>query len=165
MGGWGMIQLDDLDRAIIRLLKQNAKLTISELAEALGKPESTIHFRIKKLAEKGLIYRYTILLGDELVPKKTALVVIQVEITIIEDFLERYINHIMRTLSMMKNVLMVAKSDKDTVIVLVGGSDWEELENFIEENIKTLPTLKNVSVYPIDEFKKGEGLIRFLTEV
>jgi DNA-binding Lrp family transcriptional regulator len=165
MGGGVMIQLDDLDRAIIRLLKKNAKLTISELAEQLNKPESTIHFRIKKLAEKGVIDRYTILLGEELTPKKTALVVIQAETPIIEDFLERYVNHIMRTLAMMPNVLMVAKSGKDTVIALIGEQDEEKLEEFIDENIKTLPTLKSVYVYPIDEFRKGTELVGFLAEV
>ncbi|ASJ01060.1 Lrp/AsnC family transcriptional regulator [Thermococcus gorgonarius] len=160
-----MTQLDDLDRAIIRLLKRNARLTISELSEQLNKPESTIHFRIKKLIEKGVIDRYTILLGEEMIPKKTAIVVIQAETPIIEDFLERYVNHLMRTLSMMPNVLMVAKSGKDTVIAIVGGENEEKLDEFINENIKTLPTLKNVYVYPIDKFGKGKELVNFLTEV
>ncbi|NJF25966.1 Lrp/AsnC family transcriptional regulator [Thermococcus sp. Bubb.Bath] len=160
-----MIQLDDLDRAILRLLKEDARLTISELAEKLDRPESTIHFRIKKLLEKGAIDHYTILLGEDLRPKKTALVVLQAETPIIEDFLERYVNHIMRTLSMISNVLWVAKSGKDTVIALIGGEDDENLSEFIEENIRTLPTLKSVYVYKIDEIKKGEDLIGFLSNI
>ncbi len=160
-----MIQLDDLDRAILRLLKEDARLTISEIAEKLDRPESTIHFRIKKLLEKGAIDHYTILLGEDLRPKKTALVVLQAETPIIEDFLERYVNHIMRTLSMISNVLWVAKSGKDTVIALIGGEDDESLTEFIEENIRTLPTLKSVYVYKIDEIKKGEDLIGFLSNV
>jgi DNA-binding Lrp family transcriptional regulator len=160
-----MIQLDDLDRAILRLLKEDARLTISELAEKLNRPESTIHFRIKKLLEKGAIDHYTILLGEGLRPKKTALVVLQAETPIIEDFLERYVNHIMRTLSMIPNVLWVAKSGRDTVIALIGGEDDENLSKFIEENIKTLPTLKSIYVYNIDEIKKGEDLIGFLSNI
>ncbi|AJC72224.1 transcriptional regulator [Thermococcus guaymasensis DSM 11113] len=160
-----MMQLDDLDRAILRLLKKDARLTISEIAEELGRPESTIHFRIKKLIERGVIDHYTILLGPELRPKKTALVILQVETPIIEDFLERYVNHIMRTLSMLPNVLFVAKSGKDTVIALLGDETEEKLNAFIEENIKTLPTLKSVNVYPLDDVKKGEELVGFLVEV
>lgn len=159
------MQLDDLDRAILRLLKKDARLTISEIAEELGRPESTIHFRIKKLIERGVIDHYTILLGPELRPKKTALVILQVETPIIEDFLERYVNHIMRTLSMLPNVLLVAKSGKDTVIALLGDETEEKLNAFIEENIKTLPTLKSVNVYPLDDVKKGEELVGFLVEV
>ena len=160
-----MMQLDDLDRAILRLLKKDARLTISEIAEELGRPESTIHFRIKKLIERGVIDHYTILLGPELRPKRTALVILQVETPIIEDFLERYVNHIMRTLSMLPNVLLVAKSGKDTVIALLGDETEEKLNAFIEENIKTLPTLKSVNVYPLDDVKKGEELVGFLVEV
>ncbi len=160
-----MTQLDDLDRAILRLLKKDARLTISEIAEELGRPESTIHFRIKKLIEKGVIDHYTILLGEGLRPKRTALVILQVETPIIEDFLERYVNHIMRTLSMLSNVLFVAKSGKDTVIALLGDETEEKLNAFIEENIKTLPTLKSVNVYPLDDVKKGEELVGFLVEV
>ncbi|WP_010480326.1 Lrp/AsnC family transcriptional regulator [Thermococcus zilligii] len=160
-----MTQLDDMDREIIRLLKRNARLTIAELSEQLNKPESTIHFRIKKLIEKGVIDRYTILLGEDMIPKKTAIVVIQAETPIIEDFLERYTNHLMRTLSMMANVLMVAKSGKDTVIAIIGGENEDKLDEFINENIKTLPTLKNVYVYPIDKFGKGKELVNLLAEV
>ncbi|ASJ03194.1 transcriptional regulator [Thermococcus profundus] len=160
-----MMQLDDLDRSILRLLKKDARLTISEIAEKLNRPESTIHFRIKKLLEKGAIDHYTILLGEALQPKKVALVVLQAETPIIEDFLERYVNHIMRTLAMLSNVLFVAKSGKDTVMALIGGENEESLEAFIDENIKTLPTLKGVHVYFIDDIKKGEELIGFLVDV
>lgn len=97
-----MIQLDDLDRAILKLLKQDARLTISELAERLNRPESTIHFRIKKLIEKGVIDRYTIILGEPLKPKSVVAVYIETEIPVIEDFLEKYINHITKTLSMLR---------------------------------------------------------------
>ncbi len=160
-----MMQLDDLDRAILRLLKKDARLTISEIAEELGRPESTVHFRIKKLIERGVIDHYTILLGEGLRPKKTALVILQVETPIIEDFLERYVNHIMRTLSMLSNVLFVAKSGKDTVIALLGEETEEKLNAFIDENIRTLPTLKSINVYPLDDVKKGEELVGFLVEV
>lgn len=160
-----MIQLDDLDRAILRLLKKDARLTISEIAEMLNRPESTVHFRIKKLIERGIIDHYTILLGPELRPKKTALVILHVETPIIEDFLERYVNHIMKTLSMLPNVLLVAKSGRDTVIALLGDENEGRLNAFIDENIRTLPTLKAVYVYPIDDVKKGEELVGFLVNV
>jgi len=165
MGGVSVPQLDDLDREILRLLKMDARLTISEIAERLNRPESTIHFRIKKLMERGIIDHYTILLGEGLKPKKAALVVIQAETPIIEDFLERYVNHITRTLSMLPNVLFVSKSGRDTVLVLIGEENEEKLEDFINNNIKTLPTLKSVYVYPLDDIRKGEDVIGFLAEV
>lgn len=160
-----MVQLDDLDRAILRLLKEDARLTISEIAERLNRPESTIHFRIKKLVEKGIIKRYTIVLGEALQPKAVALVYIQVETPIIEDFLEKYINHIMKTLSILPNVLAVARSAKDSLVALVGEENDEKLNKFIDETIRVLPTLKRVEVMPLTELVKGDDLLGFLVRV
>ncbi|AIU70516.1 transcriptional regulator [Thermococcus eurythermalis] len=160
-----MVQLDDLDRAILRLLKEDARLTISEIAERLNRPESTVHFRIKKLQERGIIDRYTIVLGEALRPKAVALVYIQVETPIIEDFLEKYINHIMKTLSILPNVLAVARSTKDSLVALVGEENEEKLNKFIDETIRVLPTLKRVEVIPLTELVKGGDVIGFLVRV
>ncbi|NJE03044.1 Lrp/AsnC family transcriptional regulator [Thermococcus sp. MV11] len=160
-----MVQLDDLDRAILRILKEDARLTISEIAERLNRPESTIHFRIKKLQEKGIIDRYTIVLGKDLQPKALAVVYIQAETPIIEDFLERYILHIMKTLSLLPNVLAVARSGRDGVIALIGEESQEKLNRFVDETIKVLPTLKRVEVLPITDITKGNGIVGFLVGV
>jgi len=160
-----MVQLDDLDRAILRLLKEDARLTISEIGEKLKKPESTIHFRIKKLQERGIIGRYTIVVGKDLQPNETAFVIVRVKTPVIEDFLERYLEYITRTLAMLPNVLMVSKSGDDTILVLVGEENEDKLNRFIEENINALPTLREVTVLPVREFKKGSDIIGFLAGV
>ncbi|AMM53465.1 Lrp/AsnC family transcriptional regulator [Pyrococcus kukulkanii] len=159
------IQLDDLDRAILRLLKSDARLTIAEISNKIGKPESTVHFRIKKLQEKGIIDKYTIILGEPLKPKHLAFIILEVGRPIIEDFLERYVEYITKTLSALPGVLFVAKSGPDKIIALVGKNDKEELLKFIEDNIKSIPTLKNVVVLPVSEIRKGEDIAGFLAEV
>jgi Lrp/AsnC family transcriptional regulator for asnA, asnC and gidA len=160
-----MVQLDDLDREILRLLKEDARLTISEIAERLNRPESTIHFRIKKLQERNFIEKYTIVLGEKLQPKTLAVVYVQAETPIIEDFLERYIQYLMKTLSMLPNVLAVARSGKDGVVAIIGGDDHEHITQFVDETIRVLPTLKRVEVFPMDKFAKGDGLAGFLVGV
>lgn len=160
-----MVQLDDLDREILRLLKEDARLTISEIAERLKRPESTIHFRIKKLQERNIIDKYTIILGEKLRPQTLAMVYIQAETPIIEEFLERYIQYLMKTLSMLPNVLAVARSGKDGVVAILGGENSEHIERFVDETIRVLPTLKRVEVFPIDSFAKGDGLAGFLVGV
>ncbi|ANF23351.1 Lrp/AsnC family transcriptional regulator [Thermococcus piezophilus] len=160
-----MIQLDDLDRAILRLLKEDARLTISEIAGRLGRPESTVHFRIKKLQEQNVIDKYTIVLGERLQPKSLAIVYIQAETPIIEDFLERYILYLMKTLSMFPNVLAVARSGKAGIIALIGEENREKLNRFVDETIRALPTLKKVEVFPIDSFTKGKEIVGFLVGV
>ncbi len=46
--------MDQIDREIIQILKNNAKTRIYIIAKKLGIPPSTAHHRIKKLEKKGL---------------------------------------------------------------------------------------------------------------
>ncbi|WP_175060233.1 Lrp/AsnC family transcriptional regulator [Thermococcus sp. 2319x1] len=150
--------LDDLDRAILKVLKEDARLTISEIGERLGKPESTIHFRIKKLIERGIIEKYTIVLGEVARPKEVAFVVLGIEKPIIEDFLGRYLEYVSKNLANLPNVLLVAKTEDERIVALIGAETKKELNEFIEENIKSIPSVREIVVYPIEEFKKGEEI-------
>ncbi|WP_435354780.1 Lrp/AsnC family transcriptional regulator [Emticicia sp. SJ17W-69] len=61
--------LDYIDKKILKLLQQNAKLTIKELAEALNLTTSPIFERIKRLEKDGIIEGYVALLNAEKVEK------------------------------------------------------------------------------------------------
>ena len=54
---------DSKDRAILRLLQTNARLTHIEIGEQVGLSPSACHRRIKLLEAQGYIQGYTILLG------------------------------------------------------------------------------------------------------
>jgi len=54
-----MPQLDDLDRAILAALEENARISVSELARRLDAPGSTIRDRIQRLEEEAVILGYT----------------------------------------------------------------------------------------------------------
>lgn len=45
----------DTDRAIIRLLQQNARISYAELSRATGIPESTVRRRMDRLHQRGVI--------------------------------------------------------------------------------------------------------------
>ncbi len=61
--------LDNVDKQILGLLQQNAKLTIKELAEELNLTTSPIFERIKRLEKEGIIEGYVALLNPERVGK------------------------------------------------------------------------------------------------
>ncbi len=52
-------KLDDKDLAILRILQQNAKTTMSEIAQQVHLSPSPTHDRIKRLEKSGIIQRYT----------------------------------------------------------------------------------------------------------
>ena len=55
----GRIELDDLDRQIIAILHENARIPNVELAREVGISPSTCLARVRSLRERGVIVRYT----------------------------------------------------------------------------------------------------------
>ncbi|WP_225335454.1 Lrp/AsnC family transcriptional regulator [Halomicrobium urmianum] len=51
--------LDDVDRQILDHLQEDARYTATELAEAVGVSDNTIHNRMERLEEAGVITGYT----------------------------------------------------------------------------------------------------------
>lgn len=52
--------MDDLDKTLLRLLKENARESYVNLAERLGTSEGTVRARIKRLVDEGIIRKFTI---------------------------------------------------------------------------------------------------------
>ncbi|WP_137287374.1 Lrp/AsnC family transcriptional regulator [Halorussus salinisoli] len=52
-------ELDDVDKQLLGLLQENARYTALELAEEVGVSDNTIHNRMERLEEAGIISGYT----------------------------------------------------------------------------------------------------------
>ncbi|MBI1880449.1 MAG: Lrp/AsnC family transcriptional regulator, partial [Chloroflexi bacterium] len=61
--------IDQIDRQIVLLLQEDARLSNSALAEAVGLTVSTVHERVKKLEKKGIIKGYVAVVDAEAVGK------------------------------------------------------------------------------------------------
>ncbi len=55
------IKLDEIDSSILRLLKQNSRISYLEMSRQIGISDATIQFRVKRLKEHGVIERFTII--------------------------------------------------------------------------------------------------------
>lgn len=55
-----MAVLDDTDRKLIALLKQNARASVTTLASDLGLSRATVQARMERLTSDGVIQRYTV---------------------------------------------------------------------------------------------------------
>lgn len=72
--------VDDVDVKLVKLLAQDSRLSIRMLARELGLAPSTIHSRLRKLMETGLIKRFTVAPDyEKLGFSLTALILLQVE--------------------------------------------------------------------------------------
>lgn len=63
------LSLDEKDLAILRLLQQNAKITVREIAALVHLSPTPVHERIKRMEEEGVIKQYVALLDHTKVKK------------------------------------------------------------------------------------------------
>ena len=63
------ITLDNKDLAILRLLQENARITVKEISDKVHLSTTPVHERIKRLEESGVIKQYATLLDYTKVKK------------------------------------------------------------------------------------------------
>ncbi len=56
--------LDELDKAIIERLRENARISVRRLAMDLGVAPSTISTRLRRLIREGIIKKFTVILDE-----------------------------------------------------------------------------------------------------
>lgn len=61
--------LDKIDLAILKLLQQNARITVKEISEGVHLSTTPVHERIKRMEESGVIKQYVTLLNASKVGK------------------------------------------------------------------------------------------------
>lgn len=63
------VMLDEKDQAILRILQQNARATVREIATQVKLSTTPVHERIRRLETQGVIRQYATLLNPNLVNK------------------------------------------------------------------------------------------------
>jgi Lrp/AsnC family transcriptional regulator, leucine-responsive regulatory protein len=75
----GELMLDKTDLSILRLLQQNARMTVKEIAEKVHLSTTPVHERIKWLEQSGVIKQYTAIVNHAMV-KKGLMVIVYVSL-------------------------------------------------------------------------------------
>src|SRR5580698_5591982 len=63
------VALDEKDRGILRLLQENAKITVREIAAIVHLSPTPVHERIKRMEDTGVIKQYAALVDHSKVKK------------------------------------------------------------------------------------------------
>ena len=130
--------IDEMDRRILSLLQQDARLANAEIARRVGMAPSATLERLRKLEERGVIQGYEVRLD----PKKlglglTAFVYVRAQDKVGElDTGERLKQH--------PNVLEVHHiAGEDCYLVKVRASDTEELGRMLRADFSQMPGVQS----------------------
>lgn len=77
--------MDERDRAIITRLRENSRLTNSELAREMDVSEGTIRKRISKLSSSGIIKKFTIVTSNDGID---AIVLVRMDVRRAQDIIK-----------------------------------------------------------------------------
>lgn len=131
----GTIILDDLDWKILRVLRENAKKTYTEIGRQLGVAHSTVYDHIKKLEKHGVIEKYIAVINLDKIGIKNVTAIM----TIFTDPKES--ENVAKKLAESKQVLEVSTSLSEELLIIakVVAEDQEKLHSFIAQSIAPLP--------------------------
>lgn len=156
--------IDSIDRKILEILQQDARIPNSEIAKQIGIVPSATAERIKKLVQRGIISGYDVRLNAKSVGLSlVAFIFVKadeavndcstaIELTRIPEILEIH------------NI-----AGEDCYLVKARVRDAESLSRFLREKVGSIPTVKNTRTVialetfkengplPLDEAMKGGG--------
>jgi Lrp/AsnC family transcriptional regulator for asnA, asnC and gidA len=64
------LELDETDYKILEILRRDARTPFTEVGRDLGISDATVHVRVKRMTDEGIIKRYTVVVEEEALGRK-----------------------------------------------------------------------------------------------
>lgn len=122
-----MEKLDDIDLKILSIIQDNARVSISKLAKQVGLSPPSVHERISKLEERGVIVEYVAVLDAKKLGKSlTAFIGITLDRTCCKD------EDVINTLKMIPEVQEVHRiAGEEDLLIKTKTEDTSTLEKML----------------------------------
>jgi Lrp/AsnC family leucine-responsive transcriptional regulator len=134
-----MVQIDEMNRKILKLLMTDGKMTYNEVAQRMRRSPSTIRDRIRRLEDDKVILGYIALVSAEHMGMK-------VEGILLANLVDGSSAERLRTLANVPGVLEVLQiSGRRRIMVRINAKDNRSLEETINQDILPLG-LKDVEL-------------------
>lgn len=142
--------MDEIDKKILQILQENDKVRYQEIGKKLKIGASTVHYRIKKLSENGVIKSFSAIIDPKVVGyDTTAWLGLSVDPTKMDEIAQRLAEYDE------VQIVTTATGDHDLLVQIIARGE-KELWRFINENIKPMEGVEkdfDVSTF-LDEYKR-----------
>jgi DNA-binding Lrp family transcriptional regulator len=147
--------VDDVDRAILELVAQDARITNQRLAERVGIAPSTALARLRSLRERGVIRGFHAEV-DLAALGRPLQALIAVRLTVHE---RNQIDDFTDAIRALPGVLMVFHLTGVTdYLVWVAAADAQGLREFVVDHLATHPSVAHAETSLIYEHRRGPGV-------
>lgn len=141
---------------LISLLKQNARLSNSQLATMLGKTEAEIANKIEEYQHAGIIKGYSVILDEEKADKDLVTAFIELKVTPQADC---GFDEIAKTVMMYDEVEAVSlMSGAYDLAVTVSGTNLKEIALFVAQRLSTIDGVLSTATHFVLKRYKEKGI-------
>ncbi|MHA1229749.1 MAG: Lrp/AsnC family transcriptional regulator [Candidatus Helarchaeota archaeon] len=146
-------KISELDKKILKELKENSRIPFTQLANKLNIPDTTLHFHVKKMRENNIIKKFTIILGD-FGEKITVLLKIKIGGHIIREVSENKAKMLGEKLKTKFSFIAIS-DDKVSIFGIISLRNEEELNKLLVE-LKRDPDIIQIEHNILDIIKGNE---------
>jgi Lrp/AsnC family transcriptional regulator for asnA, asnC and gidA len=127
-------KLDKIDKKIIELLKENSRMTISDISrEIKDLTESTIRYRLEKLDQEGYIKNYTIVLDSKKFEKNISVIF---NLKVLPEHVDKAIEYL-KELEPLSNIYLTTGTYP--IVVMGYFKNQKGITEFITKKLKNVP--------------------------
>ncbi|MEJ6488798.1 Lrp/AsnC family transcriptional regulator [Leucobacter sp. USCH14] len=144
------MQVDDTDRAILAVLKDDARISMTALAEAMHISRAGAHARVRRLVDSGVIMNFTVRTDPVLAGSHaSAYVTLLIDQTGWQEVRER-----LGEIPEVEHIALVG-GDFD-VLLLVRAADNSHLRRVVLEDVQAIPWVRNTrTILIFEDFTGG----------
>ena len=139
------VELDEIDYKILDTLKSDARTPFTEIGRDLGISDATVHVRVNKMMNEGVIKRYTIVVDEEALGRKVhGFALISVHPGSLEDVANKLVEK--------EGVSAVYEiHGPNDLIVKVGAGDLDEMRDLMLKvrEIPNVATTELITVFKV----------------
>ncbi len=120
--------MDQIDKKIIEILKADASVPLSKVADMIGIPRPTAYLRFNKLKEKGIVKGFNLVLGNDGERGQMKAAIITVKDYLLSDMSNRVVKSLGERISKRSEVMVAARLSKNTILVIWSGESFKPNE-------------------------------------
>lgn len=151
--------IDAVDLKIIDILGKDSSTTFVDIAKQIGVSDATIHIRVRRLKEAGIIGNFTISVdNNRLGYDHLAFMGINVEPGFAED--------VTNDLSSLHEILEIHEMhNRFDLLLKIRAKDLNELRDIVVNKVRTLPHILETDLMTILKTRKEEQMVPISNEI
>ena len=150
--------LDDINLKIIDVLSKDSSVPFVEIAKQIGISDATVHLRVRRLRDEGIISKFTLSVDNDLLGYDQSFIGINIRPGLADRITEE--------LSTIEEVLEVHEMHgKYDLFVKVRAKDLNHTRDIIENKIRILPNIVDTQLMTVLKNSKEEQMASFNNHV